>query len=174
MHVICFVFCFLGNRCHHVEQTQLSAQAQHQLHPSKEQLSDSVWHPALCWGGALRDQRWKLIHWLIESLVLILKLSQVNVLFNHKWIHWFKHVHLLLITSQTLIRLFPPSNQTLFVTDWPFFRPIRLPWKEQGQPPHWHHPAGPLVQKQVHQTDLPGGRCHGERACRVRGPVSCV
>lgn len=38
----------------------------------------------------------------------------------------------------------------------------RLPGKEPGHPAWGHHPAGPLLQEQVHQTDLPGRRRHGE------------
>lgn len=42
------------------------------------------------------------------------------------------------------------------------FCPFRVPGEEPRQPPHGHHPARPLLQEQVHQADLPGGRCHGE------------
>jgi len=46
-----------GHGHHHAEQAQLSAQAQHILHPSKEQPRDPVWHSALCWSGLLRNER---------------------------------------------------------------------------------------------------------------------
>lgn len=42
------------------------------------------------------------------------------------------------------------------------FCPFRVPGEEPRQPPHGHHPACPLLQEQVHQADLPGGRGHGE------------
>ena len=37
----------------------------------------------------------------------------------------------------------------------------RLPGEEPGHPAWRHHPAGALLQEQVHQADLPGRCCHG-------------
>ena len=54
---LCVFVCPAGHRHHHAEQAELSAQAQHKLHPSEEPARDPVWHPALCRSGLLRDER---------------------------------------------------------------------------------------------------------------------
>lgn len=56
------------------------------------------------------------------------------------------------------------------------FCPFRVPGEEPRQPPHGHHPARPLLQEQVHQADLPGGRGHGEskRDARLMVGFVCV
>lgn len=60
--VLCLSLSPAGHRHHHAEQAELPAQTQHKLHPSKEQLRDSVRHPALCWSGLLRNKRSESLH----------------------------------------------------------------------------------------------------------------
>lgn len=54
------------------------------------------------------------------------------------------------------------------------FCPFRVPGEEPRQPPHGHHPARPLLQEQVHQADLPGGRGHGENGVMLLCLFVCV
>lgn len=78
--------------------------------------------------------------------------------------------------KQTLTKALRQSKMTscLQLTDFPFPSSFRVPREKSRQPPHWHHPARPLIQKQVHQADLSGWCCHGETNKYCNTTTACI
>lgn len=62
------------------------------------------------------------------------------------------------------------TTKTLFLTANAdeMFVSCRFPGEKSRHFIRRHHPARPLLQKQVHQANLPGGRCYGNGHSRIQ------